>query len=85
MHGTLADAMNGFGAGQPGLVPTKLVKTSNQLYTLYPENHVEGNYVVSCDQDLKTKAAEPFFVLPPIWPKPLVPSICRLVSSKASS
>lgn len=85
MHGTLADAMNGFGAGQPGLMPTKIVKTSNQLYTLYPENHVEGNYVVSCDQDLKTKTAEPFFVIPPIWPKPLVPSICRLVSSKASS
>lgn len=77
-HSSLADAMNGFGTGQPGLVPTKIVKTSNQVYTLYPENHVEGNYLVSCDQDIKTKpAAEPFFVIPPIWPKPLVSSICR--------
>ncbi len=77
-HTSLADAMNGFGTGQPGLVPTKIVKTSNQVYTLYPENHVEGNYLVSCDQDIKNKpAAEPFFVIPPIWPKPLVSSLCR--------
>ncbi|XP_068185454.1 nuclear factor of activated T-cells, cytoplasmic 2 isoform X2 [Antennarius striatus] len=78
-HSSLADAMNGFGSGQPGLVPTKIVKTSNQVYTLYPENHVEGNFLVSCDQDIKTKpAAEPFFVIPPIWPKPLVSSICSI-------
>ena len=77
-HSSLADAMNGFGSGQPGLVPTKIVKTTNQVYTLYPENHVEGNYLVSCEQDIKTKAAaEPFFVIPPIWSKPLVSSICR--------
>ncbi|KAG8002966.1 Nuclear factor of activated T-cells, partial [Nibea albiflora] len=75
---SLADAMNGFGTGQPGLVPTKIVKTSNQVYTLYPDN-VDGNYLVSCDQDIKTKpAAEPFFVIPPIWPKPLVSSICSI-------
>ncbi|CAJ1084463.1 nuclear factor of activated T-cells%2C cytoplasmic 2 isoform X6 [Xyrichtys novacula] len=78
-HSSLADAMNGFGSGQPGLVPTKIVKTSNQVYTLYPENHVDGNYLVSCDQDIKTKpAAEPFFVIPPIWSKPLVSSICSI-------
>ncbi|XP_023122485.2 nuclear factor of activated T-cells, cytoplasmic 2 isoform X1 [Amphiprion ocellaris] len=78
-HSSLADGMNGFGAGQPGLVPTKIVKTSNQVYTLYPENHGDGNYLVSCDQDIKTKpAAEPFFVVPPIWTKPLVSSICSI-------
>ncbi|CAN9515627.1 unnamed protein product [Ophioblennius macclurei] len=79
-HGGLPDGMNGFGTvGQPGLVPTKIVKTSNQVYTLYPENHADGNYLVSCEQDLKTKpAAEPFFVIPPIWPKPLVSSICSI-------
>ncbi|TNM86673.1 hypothetical protein fugu_006903 [Takifugu bimaculatus] len=77
-HGGLADATNGFGSGQPGLVPTKIVKTANHLYTLYPENHAEGNYLVSSDQDIKTKAAEPFFVIPQIWPKPLVSSICSI-------
>ncbi|KAF7669482.1 hypothetical protein LDENG_00189620 [Lucifuga dentata] len=76
---SLADAMNGFGAGQPGLVPTKIVRTTSQVYTLYPENHGEGNYLVSCDQDIKPKpSAEPFFVIPPIWPKPLVSSICSI-------
>ncbi|KAM3871864.1 nuclear factor of activated T-cells, cytoplasmic 2 [Diretmus argenteus] len=78
-HNSLADAMNGFVTGQPGLVPTKIVKTCNQVYTLYPENHGEGNFLVSCDQDMKTKSgAEPFFVIPPIWPKPLVSSICSI-------
>ncbi|KAK2897198.1 nuclear factor of activated T-cells, cytoplasmic 2 isoform X1 [Channa argus] len=78
-HSNLPDAMNGFGSGQPGLVPTKIVKTSTQVYTLYPENHVEGNYLVSCDQDLESKpAVEPFFVIPPMWPKPLVPGICSI-------
>lgn len=77
-HSGLSDGMNGFGCGQPGLVPTKIVKTSNQVYTLYQENHGDGNYLVSCNQDGKAKpAAEPFFVIPQIWPKPLVPSICR--------
>lgn len=77
-HSTLTDAMNGFGTVQPGLVPTKIVKTSNQLYTLYPENHGDGNYLVPSEQDMKTKpAAEPFFVIPQIWSKPLVSSICR--------
>uniref|UniRef100_A0A8C2ZGB6 Nuclear factor of activated T cells 2 n=1 Tax=Cyclopterus lumpus TaxID=8103 RepID=A0A8C2ZGB6_CYCLU len=52
-HSSLADAMNGFGTGQPGLVPTKI--------------------------DIKNKpAAEPFFVIPPIWSKPLVSSICSI-------
>ncbi|KAM6982098.1 nuclear factor of activated T-cells, cytoplasmic 2 isoform 2-T2 [Tautogolabrus adspersus] len=78
-HSSLSDAMNGFGSGQPSLVPTKIVKTSNQVYTLYPENHVEGNYMVSCDQDIKNKpAAEPFFVIPQIWSKPLISSICSI-------
>ncbi|XP_054640870.1 nuclear factor of activated T-cells, cytoplasmic 2 isoform X2 [Dunckerocampus dactyliophorus] len=67
------DAMNGFSS----CLPTKMVKTSNQVYTLYPEHHAEGNYLVSCDQDLKP-APEPFFVIPPIWPKPLVSSICSI-------
>ncbi|TNN65260.1 Nuclear factor of activated T-cells, cytoplasmic 2 [Liparis tanakae] len=78
-HSSLADAINGFGGGQPGLVPTKIVKTSNQVYTLYPEHNAEGNYLVSCDQDIKNKpAAEPFFVIPPIWSKPLVSGICSI-------
>lgn len=77
-NNSLSEAVNGFVSGQPGLVPTKLVKTSNQVYTLYPENHPEANYLVSCDQDVKAKPApEPFYVIPPIWPKPLVSSICR--------
>ncbi|KAM6925535.1 nuclear factor of activated T-cells, cytoplasmic 2 [Xenentodon cancila] len=78
-HSSLADGLNGYGSSQPGLVPTKIVKTSNQVYTLYQENHGDGNYLVSCDQDVKAKpSAEPFFVIPPIWPKPLVSSICSL-------
>lgn len=76
-HGGLADSTNGFASAQPGLVPTKIVKTSNHLYTLYPENHAEGNYAPSSEQDIKSKAAEPFFVIPPIWHKPMVSSICR--------
>ncbi|KAF7209234.1 nuclear factor of activated T-cells, cytoplasmic 2 isoform X3 [Nothobranchius furzeri] len=78
-HSGLVEGVNGVGSGQPGLVPTKIVKTSNQVYTLYPESHGQGNYLVSCDQDLKsTPSAEPFFVLPQIWPKPLVSSICSI-------
>lgn len=78
-HAGLVDSVNGFGSSQPGLVPTKMVKTSNQVYTLYPENHGDRNYLVSCDQDIKSKAAaEPFFVIPSIWPKPLVPNVCSL-------
>lgn len=77
-HSGLVDGVNGFGSAQPGLVPTKIVKTSNQVYTLYPENHGDGNYLLSCDQDSKTKpATESFFVIPQMWPKPLVSSICR--------
>ncbi|XP_061590670.1 nuclear factor of activated T-cells, cytoplasmic 2 isoform X2 [Cololabis saira] len=77
-HG-LADGLNGYGHGQPGLLPTKIVKTSNQVYTLYQENHGDGNYLMSCEQDGKAKpSAEPFFVIPPIWPKPLVSSICSI-------
>ncbi|XP_061553098.1 nuclear factor of activated T-cells, cytoplasmic 2 isoform X1 [Phycodurus eques] len=72
-HSALAETMNGFS------LPTKLVKTSNQVYTLYQEHHSEGNYLVPSDQDLKSKPApEPFFVIPPIWSKPLVSSICSI-------
>ncbi|XP_076022855.1 nuclear factor of activated T-cells, cytoplasmic 2 isoform X2 [Genypterus blacodes] len=76
MHGSLTDAMNGF--VQPGLLPTKIVrKVCNQIYT--SENHGDGNYLVSCDQDIKLKQSpEPFYVIPPIWPKPLVSSICSI-------
>ncbi|CAK6971897.1 nuclear factor of activated T-cells%2C cytoplasmic 2 [Scomber scombrus] len=78
-HNTLVEAINGFGTNQPGLVPTKIVKTSNQVYTLYPENHGEGNFLVSCEQDMKPKpATEPYFVIPQIWPKPLVSSFCSI-------
>ncbi|XP_061127369.1 nuclear factor of activated T-cells, cytoplasmic 2 isoform X2 [Syngnathus typhle] len=72
-NSALPEAMNGFS------LPSKLIKTSNQVYTLYPEHHGEGNYLVSCDQDSKNKPApEPFFVIPPIWSKPLVSSICSI-------
>ncbi|KAM4571314.1 nuclear factor of activated T-cells, cytoplasmic 2 [Fundulus diaphanus] len=77
-HPGLVEGVNGFGSGQPGLVPPKIVKTSNQVYALYPENHGDGNYLLPCDQDVKSKPAEPIFVIPSIWPKPLVPSICSL-------
>ncbi|CAL1606344.1 unnamed protein product [Knipowitschia caucasica] len=74
----LGDSMNGYSAG-PGLMPTKIVKTANQLYTLYPENNGEANYLMSCDQELKSKTpAEPFFVIPQIWSKPLVSGFCGL-------
>lgn len=76
-HGGLAEAANGFGSAQAGLVPTKIVKTSNHLYSPYPENQAEGNYALSPEQDLKSRPAEPFFVIPPIWHKPMVSSICR--------
>ncbi|KAM7405246.1 hypothetical protein PAMP_012522 [Pampus punctatissimus] len=75
---SVTDAINGFGTGHQSLVPTKIVKTTNQVYTLYPENPAEGSYL-SCDQDMKTKPpAEQFFVIPQMWSKPLVPSICRI-------
>uniref|UniRef100_H3DM16 Nuclear factor of activated T cells 2 n=1 Tax=Tetraodon nigroviridis TaxID=99883 RepID=H3DM16_TETNG len=77
-HGGLADAANGFASAQAGLVPTKIVKTSNHLYNLYPENQAEGNYALSLEQDVKAKPAEPFFVIPPIWHKPMVSSICSI-------
>ncbi|XP_017549733.1 nuclear factor of activated T-cells, cytoplasmic 2 isoform X1 [Pygocentrus nattereri] len=70
----LVEVINGF--GQPGSVPTKIVKTNQQPYTVYPDNHAES-YLVSCDQDIKTKS-EPFFVIPSIWSKQLVPGICSI-------
>ncbi|XP_053705128.1 nuclear factor of activated T-cells, cytoplasmic 2 isoform X1 [Synchiropus splendidus] len=74
-HSSHSDGMNGFGTGQPGLVPTKIVKPSSQVYT----GHMDGNYLVSCDQDIKSKPApESFFVIPQIWSKPLVPSLCSI-------
>lgn len=73
----LSGSMNGFGVGQASSIPTKIVKTNQQVYPLYPDNHTES-YLVSCDQDVKTKpGSEPFFVIPQIWPKQLVPGICR--------
>ncbi|XP_072552270.1 nuclear factor of activated T-cells, cytoplasmic 2 [Salminus brasiliensis] len=71
----LPEVINGF--GQPGSVPTKIVKTNQQPYTLYPDGHSES-YLMSCDQDIKTKS-EPFFVIPSLpWPKQLVPGICSI-------
>ncbi|XP_076839991.1 nuclear factor of activated T-cells, cytoplasmic 2 isoform X2 [Brachyhypopomus gauderio] len=70
----LAEVTNGF--GQPGTVPTKIVKTNPQSYTLYPDNHDES-YLASSEQDIKTKP-EPFFVIPSIWSKQLVPGICSI-------
>nr|XP_057907216.1 nuclear factor of activated T-cells, cytoplasmic 2 isoform X2 [Doryrhamphus excisus] len=67
------DGVNGFSS----CLPTKMVKTSNQVYSLYPEPHTEGNCLVPCDQDLKP-SPEPFFVIPPIWSKPLVSGICSV-------
>nr|XP_029520976.1 nuclear factor of activated T-cells, cytoplasmic 2-like isoform X1 [Oncorhynchus nerka] len=76
---SMAKAMNGYGTVQPGLVPTKVVKTANQAYALYPENHREVNYLVSCEQDVKSKTGvESFFVIPPNWTKQLVPNLCSI-------
>ncbi|XP_051517826.1 nuclear factor of activated T-cells, cytoplasmic 2-like [Myxocyprinus asiaticus] len=69
---------NGFGVGQANSIPTKIVKTNQQAYPFYAENHTES-YYVSCDQDIKAKSApEPFFVIPPVWPKQLLPGICSI-------
>ncbi|XP_052397323.1 nuclear factor of activated T-cells, cytoplasmic 2-like [Carassius gibelio] len=74
----ISGVMNGFGVAQASSIPTKIVKTNQQSYTLYPDNHTES-YLVSCDQDVKTKPGpEPFFVLPQMWPKQLVPGICSI-------
>lgn len=73
----LSGSMNGFSVGQATSIPTKIVKTNQQAYPLYPDNHTES-YLVSCDQDMKNKPGpESFFVIPQIWPKQLVPGICR--------
>ncbi|KAG9339228.1 hypothetical protein JZ751_023923 [Albula glossodonta] len=72
----LADGTNGFGSGPAGSVPSKIVKTTNPAYSLYLDNQQEG-YLVSCDQDVKAKP-ESFFVIPPMWTKPLVPGICSI-------
>ncbi|KAG9269120.1 nuclear factor of activated T-cells, cytoplasmic 2 isoform X1 [Astyanax mexicanus] len=72
---TLPEVINGF--GQPGTMPPKIVKTNQQPYALYPDAHTEG-YLMSCDQDIKTKT-EPFFVIPSLpWPKQLMPGICSI-------
>ncbi|XP_035238575.1 nuclear factor of activated T-cells, cytoplasmic 2 isoform X2 [Anguilla anguilla] len=72
------DSLNGF-CGVPGSVPTKIVKTASPAYSLYLDSQPEG-YLFSCDQDMKSKqpGAESFFVIPPIWPKQLVPGICSI-------
>ncbi|KAJ8369863.1 hypothetical protein SKAU_G00098910 [Synaphobranchus kaupii] len=75
---SMADALNGF-CSVPGSVPTKIVKTASPAYSLYLDSQPEG-YLLSCDQDMKCKqpGAESFFVIPPIWPKQLVPGICSI-------
>ncbi|XP_029012799.1 nuclear factor of activated T-cells, cytoplasmic 2 isoform X2 [Betta splendens] len=81
-HGSPADGVNGFGGAQPGLVPTKMGKTSTQGYPLYPDAHGDGSYLVSCEHDVKSKPAlEPFFVIPPMWHKPLVANMCSIPAS----
>ncbi|XP_062871503.1 nuclear factor of activated T-cells, cytoplasmic 2 [Trichomycterus rosablanca] len=62
------------GLGQPASVPTKIVRANHQAYTMYPDGHAE-NYLV--EQDIKTKT-EPFYVIPSIWSKQLVPGICSI-------
>ncbi|KAL1020605.1 hypothetical protein UPYG_G00002330 [Umbra pygmaea] len=78
-HNNLPESFNGYGTGQPGLAPNKMVKTANQLYALYPENHGDVNYVVSCEQNVKNKTeAESYFVIPPPWTKQLVSNLCSI-------
>ncbi|XP_061114484.1 nuclear factor of activated T-cells, cytoplasmic 2-like [Conger conger] len=76
--GPSPDAYNGF-CSAPGSVPTKIVKTASPAYSLYLDSQPEG-YLLSCEQDMKSKppGAESFFVIPPIWPKQLVPGICSI-------
>ncbi|XP_067301733.1 nuclear factor of activated T-cells, cytoplasmic 2 isoform X2 [Pseudorasbora parva] len=74
----ISGSMNGFAVGQASSIPTKIVKTNQQAYPLYQDNHAES-YLVSCDQDGKNKpGSEPFFVIPQIWPKQLVSGICSI-------
>ncbi|XP_027001053.2 nuclear factor of activated T-cells, cytoplasmic 2 isoform X2 [Tachysurus fulvidraco] len=68
---SVKEVVNGFG---PVSVPTKIVRTTQPAYTIYPDDHGES-YLV--EQDVKTKA-EPYFVIPTIWPNKLVPGICSI-------
>lgn len=79
------NGVNGFSVGQAASVPTKIVKTNQQGYPLYSDNHTEG-YLLSCEQDMKGKPGpEPFFVIPQIWPKQLVPGMCSIPVSSLPS
>ncbi|XP_030624556.1 nuclear factor of activated T-cells, cytoplasmic 2 [Chanos chanos] len=75
---SLAQVMNGYSGAQASSVPTKIVKTNQASYAIYPESHAES-YLVSCEQDVKGKPTpEPYFVIPQIWSKQLVSGICSI-------
>lgn len=67
---SLTEVVNGFA---PGSVPTKIVRTNQAAYSIYPDGNGESFLL---EQDVKTKA-EPYFVIPSIWSKQMVPGICR--------
>ncbi|XP_048874380.1 LOW QUALITY PROTEIN: nuclear factor of activated T-cells, cytoplasmic 2 [Brienomyrus brachyistius] len=74
--GALVDGLNGFNPALSGSNPAKIIKTSNA--TFYRESQPEP-YLVPPDLDMKTQSgAEPFFVIPPMWPNHVMPGICRI-------
>ncbi|KAG9353360.1 hypothetical protein JZ751_017937, partial [Albula glossodonta] len=74
---TLAEVVNGLSAGLAGSVPTKIIKP-NMDYQAYTDSQPDG-CLFSCEPEAKAKpGAESFYVIPQIWPNPLVPSLCSI-------
>ncbi|KAJ8401367.1 hypothetical protein AAFF_G00385980 [Aldrovandia affinis] len=72
----LAEAVNGLGAGLVASVPTKIVKP-NLDYQAYAESQ-PGSCLFPCEQEVKGKPGESFYVIPQIWQNQLVPSLCSV-------
>ncbi|XP_036387886.1 nuclear factor of activated T-cells, cytoplasmic 2-like isoform X2 [Megalops cyprinoides] len=80
----LAEAMNGLNTGMPGSIPTKIIKP-NLDYWPSPETQVDS-CLFSCEQDVKSKpGAEPYFVIPPIWPNQLASGHCSIPAASLPS
>lgn len=72
---SLAEAINGFCTEPSVSVPTKIVKPSLD-YQAYGGTQSEA-FLFSAEQEVKGKA-EPFYVIPQIWPKQLLPRVCSI-------
>ncbi|KAG7478330.1 hypothetical protein MATL_G00079340 [Megalops atlanticus] len=80
----LAEAMNGLNTGLPGSIPTKIIKP-NLDYWPSPETQADS-CLFSCEQDVKSKpGAEPYFVIPPIWPNQLISGHCSIPAASLPS